>query len=157
MSKPIPTQLQNFFGLIFGNRVNLSDVSVETHLPWYVRMFSAPDAITLKTTIYFKDGCYKPNAVSGVTLLGHELYHICQNNGGWFWYLGYVTKAIYWGYKEHPYEKPAYAFGDRLEYLILEAAHRSGVNNPFETDTIPQAFLTQFKIVAVDELKKTLP
>lgn len=154
----LPPHIVEFLKPIFEGQFDFDKIEIRKRLPWYVRWFSSPGAITLGMTIYFKENEYDMSSISGVKLLGHELYHVCQHDGNAFWYLSYVAKAIISGYRNHPYEKPAYEFGDKFEEAMHRVAAKSGISNPFlSTTSVHPRFVNRFNDYEAAELKKLLP
>jgi hypothetical protein len=70
--------------------LDLSEVRVKTGLPWYVpnenpRTGARNIAYTQGNTLYFEEGYYDPNTASGLSLIGHELTHVRQQNRYGLW------------------------------------------------------------------------
>jgi hypothetical protein len=72
---------------------DLSQINIEEGIPWLARKFGAEnaEAWTLGNTIYMKSGVDSPNAVEGISMIGHEIVHSTQYDQ--YGFLGLATRC----------------------------------------------------------------
>jgi hypothetical protein len=71
--------------------LNLSRIRVREGIPWYVR--GDPLAYADRNRLYFRPGAYRPDAIEGMALIGHELMHSRQYRelGTWRFRMRYLA------------------------------------------------------------------
>lgn len=80
---------------------------------------SGQHAVTINRTVHLTRHAPDPETQAGITLLGHELFHVVQQTElGWWRFLiryiaGWRPSHITNG-RSHPLERPAYERGDEI-------------------------------------------
>ena len=95
-----------------------------TIFSWLFGLFGQA-GVTVNKTIHLTKRAPDPVSQSGIVLIGHELYHVLQQQEmGWYRFLfSYIwhwrPRHIKNG-REHPLEKPAYARGDEIRNVLAD-------------------------------------
>ena len=89
---------------------------------WLFGLFGQA-AVTINKTVHLTRKAPDLTSRSGIVLLGHELYHVIQQQEMgwcgfllrylWHWRPWHVTRG-----REHPLEEPAYARGDEIRSTL---------------------------------------
>ena len=85
---------------------------------WLVGLFGQA-AVTIIRSVHLTRSAPDLTSHSGIVLLGHELYHVLQQQemGWWSFLLHYLWHWRPWHVtqgRKHPLEEPAYARGDEI-------------------------------------------
>ena len=131
MKTDIPDCVREFYSYIYPD-LDWDRVEFHEGIPLLFR-WRNPGAITLgswtssKINIHFKPGEGDPCTCKGISLIGHELFHvqdILSIGRGWgfglirLWYLAYVYCGIMSGFsfgKRHYLEEPAYDVQEKIK------------------------------------------
>jgi hypothetical protein len=78
--QPLPKSLQNFFEPRFGYDFTQIRMHTDAEADMLNHALNS-QAFTIGQTMFFRQGAYKPDSLSGRKLLAHELTHAIQQNG----------------------------------------------------------------------------
>ncbi len=92
-ARPLPEHIRQILAPYFPE-YNLAEIQIFDGIPFYVTMDAV--AFTDGNKLYFKPGCFDPNSIEGIALIGHEITHSVQFQqlGKWKFRVSYLGK---WG------------------------------------------------------------
>jgi len=102
--------------------INNTPLLQDSNFGWLFGLFGQA-AVTINKTVHLTHKAPDLASHSGIVLLGHELYHVLQQQEMgwcrfllrylWHWRPWHVTQG-----RKHPLEEPAYARGDEISSAL---------------------------------------